>query len=251
MNDDHLEGGFPPVSDPYGNGDEPEGPPPSEPLNLPPWEDRGRYTLLTGFLETIRLVMMEPRTFFKDHPVRRNILPPVLFALLMGVLGAVVEWSWSRVFSDLQSSLDTLLGQYETSGQQGVSPALIEFLEKQGETLGMLISPLTVLIMLFVLTGLIHLGVMFATKNRDRGFEATLRVVAYSEALNILILIPGCGGLIALFWGLAVKVVGLRELHGLGTLGALLAILLPLLLCCCGFVGLVGMIGAFTGAFSG
>lgn len=256
MNDEPRGGGFPPASDPYGNGNgdsPPEWPPPppavEEPLNLPPWEDRSRYSWIAGFFETIRLVITAPGAFFHDHPARRRLLPPVLFALVVGILGAFVEWVWSRVFSDLENSLDALLGQYQNS--DAVSPAFLEFLENQSETIGLLISPVTVLVVLFITAGLIHLGVLFASRNQDRGFEGTLRVCAYSDAVNILILIPGCGGLIAFVWGLVIKIIGLREMHGLGTGGAILAVVLPLVLCCCGFAVLAMLIGGLAGFGSG
>ena len=247
MSDDLHDGGFPPVSDPYGNGNGDGFPPPpptpsveEDPGNLPPFEDSKHHGPVSGFFETVRLVITEPKLFFTNHPVRRGLLMPILFCILVTVAGAAADWMWSQVFDDLGESISELFGVAE-SEESAFSPAVTEFLEDHGELLALLLSPFFSVIGLFVTSGLIHLGVMIATRNRDRGFEATLRVSAYGDAVNILLLVPGCGSLIALVWGIYVKIVGVREVHGLSTWASILTVIAPALLCLCSIAGLMGM----------
>ncbi|MBU0742739.1 YIP1 family protein [bacterium] len=231
--------GFPPAPDPYRVGD--GGPPPQTPReNLPPWEDRAHFTVVAGFLNTIPQVMTAPGRFFTDHPVRRGLLGPVTFGVLIGVISAIAEWVWSHIFTGFEQNLLGLLGEdYEISGAEA-------WISEFAEGFGVLVSPVLALIAVFLVAGLVHLGVMLAAADRNRGFEATLRATAYAGGATILALIPICGDGIGSIWALVVAVIGVRTMHGIGTGPALLAVLAPLLLCCCGCVGLIALIAGLA-----
>ena len=226
---------FPPDLDPYHGGD--GGPPPQTPVeNLPPWEDRTKYSLVEGFLNTIPQVMTAPGRFFTDHPVRRGLLGPVTFGVLIGVISAIAEWIWSHIFTGFERNLFDLLGEdYEISAAE-------TWIAEFAEGFGVLVSPVLALIAVFLVAGLVHLGVMLVASKRDRGFEATMRATAYAGGASILSLIPFCGDGIGTVWTLVIAVIGVRNMHGIGTGPALIAVLAPLLLCCCGFAGLIGII---------
>ncbi len=233
MSDEYRDdkAGFPPDPDPYGGQDAP--PPPPPPEKLPPWEDRANYGLIAGFLNTIPQVMTAPGRFFTDHPTRRGLWGPVSFGVVMGVLVAIAEWIWSRVFTGFENSMYELLGDdYEVSP---VEDAVIAFFE----SFGVFASPVLTLIMIFVVAGLVHLGVMLVSSNRDRGFEATLRATTYANAATVLSLVPICGSGVGAIWTLVIAVIGVRQIHGLGTGAALFAVLAPMVLCCCGCTGLI------------
>ncbi len=238
MSDDLRDTGpeFPPDPDPYGEGDNGPPPPPAPVENLPPWEDRARYSLAVGFLTTIPQVMTAPGRFFTDHPVRRGLLGPVSFGVLIGVISALAEWMWSHVFTGFEQSLMELLGEdYEMSATE-------MWISEFAEGFGVLASPVLALIGVFLVAGLVHLTVMLVASDRNRGFEATMRATAYAGGASILSLIPMCGDGIGTVWTLAVAVIGVRQMHGIGTGPALVAVFAPLLLCCCGLVGLIGIV---------
>ncbi|MCK7504610.1 MAG: YIP1 family protein [Desulfobacterales bacterium] len=48
---------------------------------------------------------------------------------------------------------------------------------------------------------------------REKGFEASLRAVCYSQATQLWALIPYVGALVATLWLVVVQVIGLREIH--------------------------------------
>ena len=54
---------------------------------------------------------------------------------------------------------------------------------------------------------------LLALGGATRGFEATFRVAAFSQAASIFNIIPGCGGLISLVYTLVLLVIGLSEAH--------------------------------------
>ena len=59
------------------------------------------------------------------------------------------------------------------------------------------------------------------------GFEATFRVISYSQATQVLGLIPFIGGVIGGVWLAIVQFIGLRAIHEISYLKVLMAFLIP------------------------
>jgi len=208
--------------------------------NLPPWEDRARFGHLAGFFETIRVAMTAPGAFFEGQPVRRGLTGPAAFAVILGTLTSVVGWMWSKVFD--RTLLD-VLEQFEGFEPPSAAEAAISGFF---ETAGVLASPLLAFVTLFVTTAVLHLAVLMLVRS-GRGFEATLRAVAYGGAASILTLVPVCGNGLGALWSLVLTIIGIQRLHRCGGGTATLIVLLPLLLCCgaCGGVAvLIGLLAA-------
>jgi len=105
--------------------------------------------------------------------------------------------------------------------------------------------PIGVLISTFIWTGIVHVF-LWMLGGAKEGFEATLRVYAYSRGSTALLeWIPVCGGLVALIWSLILQIIGLARVHEIGGGKAALAVLLPLALCC---VLIAAILFAFLGA---
>ncbi|MDP6179351.1 MAG: YIP1 family protein, partial [Desulfatiglandales bacterium] len=95
---------------------------------------------------------------------------------------------------------------------------------------GLLIfSPLVIIIILFVTSGILYLSLQIV-KGGKNGFEATFRVISYSQAIQVVGLIPFIGGLIGGLWILVVQVIGIREIHETSYLRVIIAFLIPLAL---------------------
>ncbi len=245
MSDEPRDGTeFPPAPDPYDGGEAPPPPPPpaDEPPaeNLPPWENRERYDLLSGFVNTIPQALTAPGRFFEGHPVRRGLWGPLTFGVLVGVIAALAEWMWSRVFSGFEDTLYELLGEEHALSAQ--EEAIVSFIEGTG----LFLTPVFVVVFLLVVAGAVHVAVKLVSSQPDAGFEATFRAVAYGSAGSILSLVPVCGDLIGTVWGLVITLIGVRELHGMNTGQALIAVLAPLLLCCCGFGAFMVMVAGMA-----
>jgi hypothetical protein len=73
---------------------------------------------------------------------------------------------------------------------------------------------------------IIHLLVMLFAGRRNAGFEATFRVVSYSQVSNLVSWIPWIGWVLSL-WGLYLSYVGIREMHRLTKAKAALIVLTP------------------------
>jgi hypothetical protein len=93
----------------------------------------------------------------------------------------------------------------------------------------MVLTPFYVLLSLFVVSGILHLCLLIVGAGRN-GFEGTFRIVAFSQSIKILGLVPFVGGFIAWFWQFIVLVIGFREMHETSYLRTIIAILLPIAL---------------------
>jgi hypothetical protein len=105
-------------------------------------------------------------------------------------------------------------------------------------------------IIAFIVAGIIHLFLMLFG-GANRGFGATFRVVAYTESLALCYIVPMCGPLIFLLWGLVLYIIGLAYAHRTDGWRAVLAVLAaPILcvLCCCLGVFIIAGIGSAAGA---
>ena len=90
----------------------------------------------------------------------------------------------------------------------------------------LLFGPVFIVIGLFIGAGLFHLC-SSPSAAATRGFEATFRVAAFSQAASIFNIIPGCGGLIGLVYTLVLLVIGLSEAHQISRGKAAAAVLVP------------------------
>ncbi len=241
MDDDHRDDTpFPPSHDPDPQDEFGDGGPPSPPRpdvgGLPPWEDRLHHGILGGFLTTVAQVMTAPGRFFGDHPVDRGWLGPVSFAVIMGVLAAAVGWVWSTMFSGMELGMLSMLE--ELSAESATDTALMQTFQ----SVGVILSPFTSLAFLFIYAGVFHLGIMLLHPD-GRGFEATLRSVAYGNAAYVLTFVPMCGGLLMSVWTLVIYAIALDKLHGCGAGKAAVIVIAPMLVFVCGCGALLGLTG--------
>jgi len=246
MNDDRFDdqqddAPFPPPNDPDPDGGDRFDPPPPGPEigGLPPWEDRRHHGILGGFFSTVAQVMTAPGRFFTDHPVERGWLGPVSFAVILGVLSSLVTWFWSTIITGMETNVLAML--QELDADAAADTAFVQMFE----TLALILTPFTALISLFLYAGLFHLGVKLMVPD-GRGFEATLRAVAYGSAAYVLTFVPMCGGMLASLWALALYVVGIDRLHGCGLGRATVIVAAPVVVFICGCGSLLGILGALA-----
>lgn len=116
-----------------------------------------------------------------------------------------------------------LPGMQATAGQrlfQGIGITILAFF-----------SPFLIILGLFILSGILHVCLMMV-KGARNGFEATFRAVAYSYSANIFLVIPFCGGLLAVVWAVVLYIIGLKEAHETTGGKAAIAVFLPGIVCC-------------------
>ncbi|MGF1473277.1 MAG: YIP1 family protein [Rubrobacteraceae bacterium] len=175
----------------------------------------------SSFFETVRGVILKPADFYREIETAGSVKNPVIFAVVCGTI--------SFVLGSLSAPLDPL-----TPDEPFLPPGLRSLFSDNLAIaialagLGLVLIPLLALLGLYLGALIQHLFVMVFVRQR-RGFEATLRVVAYGSAISLLSWIPVVGYLATLYI-VYVYTMGFRELHSASTTRALLAALLPILI---------------------
>ncbi len=198
-----------------------------------PWDERDRLGVLTALVETTRQVLGSPSSFFRAMPRSGGLGSPLLYALIVGWLGVVAASLYQALFRTIVgSSLSSFADRPELAAMLGWVEGWL------GLVIQLVFGGIFVLIGVFIAAAVFHL-VLLLLGGARRDFEATVRVVSFSQASSVLLLVPFCGQPIAFVWTLVLYVIGLAAAHEIGHGKAAAAVLLPLLLlCCCCLAGL-------------
>jgi len=89
--------------------------------------------------------------------------------------------------------------------------------------------PLAVVLNMFFYSGILHL-MLLIVRGGGGGYQATFRVVAYSQAALVWNIIPFMGAWIATVWKLVIQIIGLHEIHHISYARVMMAFLLPILI---------------------
>jgi len=216
------------------------------PLGQTPWERRDQIGFLTALVETTKQVLSQPVAFFRAMPTSDGIGAPLLYALVVGYVGLFASTVYSFVF---QSVIGASLARMGGTTGSDLGP-LMPFLHGGvGLVVNLIFGPVFITIGVFLLAGIVHLALL-AIGGATGGFEATFRVVAYSEAAGLFNVIPLCGGLIGFVYMLVLLVIGLSEAQRISRGKAATGVLLPVVVLCCCCVGVIVAI-AVAGGFAG
>ena len=223
--------GYPPPAYPPGGGGHGTAPLGGQ----TPWERRSEIGFLNALIETTKQALSQPTAFFRSMPVTGGLGAPLLYAVIVGYIGLFVSTIYNLVFrSVLMSSLSRMGGNSDVERLAGYMQGGV------GLVMNLILGPVFIVIGLFLSAGIFHL-VLLAIGGAARGFEATFRVAAYSQAASIFNIVPGCGGLVGLVYVLVLLVIGLSEAHGISRGKAAAAVLVPFVLICCCCSSLIAM----------
>lgn len=174
-----------------------------------PWEDMANLGFITAFFRTMKEVLFSPSRFFRKMSVDKGIQTPLFYGIITGFLGG----------------LSALLWQYALQAiAKGVTLFYSSFIVGYA-----LVLPFLIAIGLFIISGIFHVCLMIVGGSK-RGFEATFRVVAYTNSTQIFIILPFLGGLIAGIYNLVLWIIGFRESHRTTTGRAFIAVFLPMVI---------------------
>ncbi len=214
------------------------GPPPGPGPELPsPFAERATRGFFASFVETWKLVATQPQAFF-----RRVRIDQTGTAILFGVIATTVGNVFAALYNWLQAASG--LAGFE-SWMQRMPQEETRFFELYRANLpaflvgSVVLAPILAVVWMYVGSAIVHVLLMLF-RGAKRPFDATLTAVAYASGLNLLMVVPACGGLIALVWGLVVLVIALGEIQRCGSGKAAAAVFAPailLCLCCCGAFG--------------
>lgn len=214
-----------------GTPDEPVSPAPETfPVQVPaeaeapsesavPWERKDGPGFWPSFFQTISGVLFSGKSFFSPdfHPAGKGLRDPLAFGVLTGVLGSMAAFFWQTLL--MLAGISSLGGLFIGQLTYGLIFVIL-----------VLVIPVIVFLGLFIYGAILHL-LMKITGAGKRRFEATFRVVAYSQSAQLLAFVPFVGGWIAWIWQLVVQIVGLRTIHETTYGRVILGFLIPVMLC--------------------
>ena len=188
----------------------------TEKRHATPWERRSQLGLWTSIKRTLGSVMFSPKGAFSSMPVRGGLREPLAFGLLVGSISIMFAFFWDFLLAS--SGFVKPWGGFPISLS---SPLLfLSFI---------FFAPLLMTISLFVLSLIIHLLLLLVGAGTNR-FEATFRVMAYSQATRVWSLIPFIGSPIGWVWRSIVQIIGLKEAHETSYGRIVVAFLIPLVM---------------------
>ncbi|MEO6971258.1 MAG: YIP1 family protein [Chthoniobacterales bacterium] len=186
-----------------------------------PWDRRQELGLFNAFVETLKLVLMNPSIAFAQMKTEGGVAEPLIYAVIGGSVGFVVYFLFSMVFS----SLGMMSHRNPIAGLMGFG---------LGAIFMVLFVPVFLALGLFIGSGILHLCLMLVG-GAKRSYEATFRVICFAAGSAYpLMIVPICGGLISGIWCLVLECIGLTKAHDTSTGKAVLAVFLPLVVCCGG-----------------
>jgi hypothetical protein len=223
-------------------------PPPSlqaaQPSRHIPWEDRSKEGFLGSLYETWKQSCFYPADFYKNMPILGGIWNPLFYGLLASFVGLIFQMIYAQIFSDIFDPMSWVPASYRS-----FDPNLLDFTRRfrsMSNIFSIVALPFAATLGIFIWSGLIHLElVIFGWKKED--YEASFRLIAYSEGPNFFKIIPFAGDMVAVIWQIVLVVIGIRTVHNTSTGKALLVVFLPLILtclCCCALVfWIIGIAG--------
>jgi predicted Zn finger-like uncharacterized protein len=188
----------------------------TEKRHATPWERRLQLGLWGGIKQTLKSVVFSPKNMFSTMPVTGGWREPLAFGLLAGSISSMVAFFWDFLIAT-SGLLNPLVG---LSISLSLPVIFLCFI---------FLSPLLVTVNLFISSSIIHLLLLLVGGAKNR-FEATFRVVAYSQATRVWSILPFIGSPIGWAWKTIVQIIGLKEAHEISYLRIVVAFSIPLAL---------------------
>lgn len=203
--------------------------PDSEQERYTPWEDKGKLGFFGSLFETWKESVFNPTKFYRRMPIKGGIGNPLLYGLILAFIGFIFQMMYEQLFAQLFDP--SRWYHYFDDMFESDFDAFRYQLESIYTLVAIIIFPFIVTAWLFVWSGITHL-VLTIFGWRKEEYEASFRLIAYSEGPSFFLVVPFIGGLISIIWQLVLVIIGVKEVHRTTTGQALIVVFLPTILCC-------------------
>ncbi|HST31716.1 MAG TPA: YIP1 family protein [Chthoniobacterales bacterium] len=206
-----------------------------------PWERRETLGFFNAFVQTVSVILTRPAEAFTAMRTEGGLSDPLIFGVIGGSIGAIVwtllsaaihSFGWAAALSQ-RSSIESMMGA-------SLGGAMI--------FVRIILTPVFIAIGLFIWAALVHACLMMLG-GANKTFEASFRALSFAYGATALFcIVPCCGGLVALVWGLIADCIGISRSHETDIGRATGAVLLPVIVCCGGIFIILLVFGAGIGA---
>src|SRR5688572_7304107 len=121
-----------------------------------PWERRHEIGIASALVETTQRVLTAPAAFFRAMPVTGGVGAPLVYALVIGYAGIVISAIYDFVLESVMGSSLSRIGG-GSDAMAGVMPYLGG---SAGLGVKLIVGPFLLAVGLFLLSGIVHLGLM-------------------------------------------------------------------------------------------
>jgi len=178
-----------------------------------PWERRDELGFWPAVGQTLKAVLFSPQKMFSRMTIEGGMKEPLAFGLLTGSLGNMFGFFWQLILM----SVGVMAFSAPFFGHLGIWFILL---------IMVVFVPIFVLIGIYVYSAVLHL-LLLIVRGAGNGFEATFRVVCFSQGVQVLGIVPLLGGWVAGIWKLTAQIIGLKEIHETSYLRVIIAFLIP------------------------
>jgi hypothetical protein len=166
------------------------------PFEDPSWDNRP----LMALIETIRECIFSPTQFFSKISSGKSKWRPILFSLAIGGVGAVASYCWSQILPDPFQSFK--------------ESAFSESLTVDSLSSSLMSTPVLLLLSILFLSMYFQLVLKVFKKSRAP-FLMMFRVLCYSEAASIFMVLPAIGDLVSVFFAIYLTLTGIKSVHSI------------------------------------
>lgn len=192
----------------------------------PPWERDGAS--FSSYIETVKQGFGQTAYFYSDMR-REGFGPAFLLYMITSFVGALIGLAYQFAMNALGFSLGALGGG---GADGGAAFGAMMASSLVGAVIGLAIGMICSAIGIFLWSGIVHLFLMMFG-GANYGYEATFRVIAYTQCVTApLVLIPICGQFVQFICSLVFWIIGLSRIHDTSGGKAAGAVLLPFVVCC-------------------
>ncbi|WP_047866137.1 YIP1 family protein [Rubrobacter aplysinae] len=179
---------------------------------------------LESFVETARRVAVEPAAFFRGVTNEDRVLPPMVFAIICGVvsaaLGIAVEFlapvDLGPFGGEAFGPPEAVSGQFGGLALAGIALAFV------------VLAPLFIVLGLYIGSFIYQILVRIVVGRDNAGYWATFKIYAYTSVVSLLSWLPVVGFLATLY-GYYLVFVAVREAHDTTPARAAIVAAIPLL----------------------
>jgi hypothetical protein len=186
------------------------------------WEDRSISGFFNGLIRTLKEILFAPSHFFKKMSVTGGLTDPLLYAMIVGMVGLTFFYIWDII-------LHAPLRSFMTAELRAAADRTL--VGTLGTVITAVLTPFMLIFWLFFVSGMLHLFLLMV-RGAQAGFEATFRVVSYGVSPLVFLAIPFCGMPITSLWIIILIIIGLKEAHGISAGKAVFSVLFPFIFCC-------------------
>ena len=192
-----------------------------------PWDRRKEIGLVTAWWDTVKMILMSPTAFFRDH-IGTSFKEAYFFDVICHYVGMIPASAVTVLISWLTADFVRQAGK--------TPPELSAVIAMSGVValVGPLVFPIVPGV---IMPGITHLC-LWPMAAKRRSFMHTYRTFLYGGAANVLAAVPLCGALAAPILTLVVWIKGMKEVHRTGVGVAILATLFGFLFFTAASIGL-------------